>query len=420
MSRPRVDLIAPPFRGHLHPMIGLGRALAEVAEVRVLTGAALVAEIAASGLAGRGLLAGAETTIAAIADPPRRVGGNPLRLAAQFRATLDLLDRMRGELHALWAEEPPALVIADSVLPVAGAVAGERGIPWWTSTVSPCVIESRTGPPAYLGGWDLRSDAWGRARDAAGRVLVRTFKRAVFLVHRRRLRALGFDRPYRANGDEAIYSPDIILGLGMAELEFPRAWPAAFRFVGPMLHTPPSPAPPPALEPGAAQVLVTSGTQLPWLKERMAAAAAAIARALPDVIVHFTEGRPAAGTAVGGKNFRRHAYVPYDRDLARFALVVHHGGTGVMYHCIRAGVPCVVLPADYDHFDHAARIAHAGIGLRARRAEELPALARRALTDAALRENTRRLQRALAGCDPGAAVRELFARRFGFAASSAP
>jgi UDP:flavonoid glycosyltransferase YjiC (YdhE family) len=420
MSRPRVDLIAPPFRGHLHPMIGLGCALAEIADVRVLTGAALVPEVSASGLAGHGLLAGAETTIAAIADPPRRVGGNPLRLAAQFRATLDLLDRMRAELRARWAEERPVLVIADSVLPVAGAVAQEFGVPWWTSTVSPCVIESRSGPPAYLGGWAPRGDAWGRTRDAAGRALVRMFKCAVWIAHRRRLRALGFDRPYRANGDEAIYSPDAILGLGMAELEFPRAWPAAFRFIGPVLHTPPSPAPPLALEPGATHLLVTFGTQLPWIKGRMAAAAAAIAHELPDAIVHFTDGRPDAGTAATEKNFRRHAYVPYDRDLARFALVVHHGGTGVMYHCIRAGVPCVVLPADYDHFDHAARIAHAGIGLRARRAAELPELVRRALADARLRENTRRLQRALAAYDPGATLRELFARRFGLAASSAP
>lgn len=420
MSRPRVDLIAPPFRGHLHPMIGLGRALADVADVRVVTGAALVSEVTGSGLAGRGLLTGAEKTIAAIADPPQRVGGNPLRLAAQFRATLDLLDRMRAELCAFWAEERPALVIADSVLPVAGAVAQARGVPWWTSTVSPCVIESRNGPPAYLGGWAPRADAWGRARDATGRAFVRTFKHAVWIAHRRRLRRLGFAGPYRANGDEAIYSPDVILGLGMAELEFPRAWPAAFRFVGPVLHTPPSPVPPLALEPDRPHVLMTFGTQLPWIKERMASAAAAIARALPEVVVHFTDGLPAERVATREKNFRRHAYVPYDRDLARFTLVVHHGGTGVMYHCIRAGVPSVVLPGDYDHFDHAARVAHAGIGLRARRSSELPELVRRALADARLRESTRRLQRALAGYDPGATVRELVARRFSFAASSAP
>ncbi|MBL9202145.1 MAG: hypothetical protein JNL39_16660, partial [Opitutaceae bacterium] len=306
------------------------------------------------------------------------------------------------------------------VLPVAGAVAQPRGLPWWTSTVSPCVIESRNGPPAYLGGWAPRAGAWGRARDGAGRAFVRTFKHAVWIAHRRRLRRLGFAAPYRANGDEAIYSPAVILGLGMAELEFPRTWPAAFRFIGPVLHTPPSVAPPLALEPGRPHVLVTFGTQLPWIKAPMAAAAAAIAEALPEAVVHFTDGRPDARTAAARDNFRRHAYVPYDRELPRFALVVHHGGTGIMYHCIRAGVPSVVLPADYDHFDHAARIAHAGIGLRARRPAELPALARRALADGRLRENTRRLQHALAAYDPGATLRELFARRIGFAASSAP
>lgn len=420
MSRLRIDLIAPPFRGHLHPTIGLGLALAEIAEVRVLTGAALVPEVTVSGLAGHGLLRGDDATIAAIADPPHAIGGNPLRLARQFRATLTLLDRMRVELLALYARERPALVIADSVLPVAGFVAQELGVPWWTSIGSPCVIEPRRGTPSYFGGWQHPDAAWGRARDATGRALVRAFKRLVFFTHRRRLRALGIVRPYRTNGDEAIYSPELILGLGMAELEFPRDWPKAFRCIGPVLLTPPASAPPLALEPGATHVLVTFGTQLPWIKERMAAAAAAIARARPEVIVHFTDGRPGAGTAATEGNFRRHAYVPYDRDLARFALVVHHGGTGVMHHCICAGVPCVVLPADFDQFDQAARLARAGIGLRVRRAAELPDAVRRALADPALRENTRRFQRAFTAYAPAATVRELVARRLDLPASSPP
>jgi glyoxylase-like metal-dependent hydrolase (beta-lactamase superfamily II) len=43
--------------------------------------------------------------------------------------------------------------------------------------------------------------------------------------------------------------------------------------------------------------------------------------------------------------------------------VVHHGGAGITYAAIRAGVPAVVLPQDYDQFDYAARIHAGGAGL---------------------------------------------------------
>jgi UDP:flavonoid glycosyltransferase YjiC (YdhE family) len=51
--------------------------------------------------------------------------------------------------------------------------------------------------------------------------------------------------------------------------------------------------------------------------------------------------------------------------------VVHHGGAGVMWECLRAGVPQLVLPQDYDQFDHAARLEAAGVGVRLRAAREV-------------------------------------------------
>jgi len=37
-------------------------------------------------------------------------------------------------------------------------------------------------------------------------------------------------------------------------------------------------------------------------------------------------------------------------------VVIHHGGAGIMWHCIQKGIPALVYPVDYDQFDHAARI----------------------------------------------------------------
>jgi UDP:flavonoid glycosyltransferase YjiC (YdhE family) len=66
--------------------------------------------------------------------------------------------------------------------------------------------------------------------------------------------------------------------------------------------------------------------------------------------------------------------------------VLHHGGAGVMWECLRAGVPALVLPKDYDQFDHAARLDAAGVALRLRHARDIaPALQRVLDGDAALR-----------------------------------
>ena len=92
MTGRRIDLVAPPFAGHLHPILGIARRLAQDHEVRVLSTAKARAEIAAAGLHGLVLLAGRDEAISAIADPPQPVGSHPLRLHRQLRANLALLD----------------------------------------------------------------------------------------------------------------------------------------------------------------------------------------------------------------------------------------------------------------------------------------------------------------------------------------
>ena len=64
-------------------------------------------------------------------------------------------------------------------------------------------------------------------------------------------------------------------------------------------------------------------------------------------------------------------YVDCRRCLRRYDLVVHHGGAGVMYHCLAAGIPDVVYPMDYGQFDHAARLEHARAALWLRNLRDL-------------------------------------------------
>lgn len=376
MSRPRIELLAPPFAGHLHPILAIGRALREVADIEVISTEAAQPRIRAAGLAGSAVVPGADAALKAIVDPPHAVGAHPLRLHAQFRRSLELLDAFGRALDSRYSQTRPDLVIADFTLPVAGAAAQRRGIPWWTSHPSPCVIEAPGGPPAYLGGWMPGIGALGRSRDAIAAKAVRGFKWSVHRLHRRRLAGLGFPSLYRGDGSEAAYSPECILGLGLRELEFERAWPAALRFVGPMLWSPPGiGAPPPDSD--AANVLATLGTHLGWAKQRMGEQLESVAQALPAIRLHFSEGRLDAGADAAHRALQRHAWVDYPSWLPRMRAVLHHGGAGVMWECLRAGVPALVLPNDYDQFDHAARLQAVGVALRLRHAREIePALRR--------------------------------------------
>ncbi|GMV29710.1 MAG: hypothetical protein AMXMBFR59_18350 [Rhodanobacteraceae bacterium] len=396
MKRPRIALVAPPFSGHLHPLLGIGRALLAHAEVRVLSSAAAQPAIAAAGLEGQVLLAGCDAAIAAIADPPRRAGSHPLRLHAQLRANLALMQRFRDELDAHLREWQPQLVIADFTVPVAGAVARALQIPWWTSLPSPCVIEAAGGPPAYLGGWKPRDDAIGRARDALGRFAVRAFKRSVGFLYRKQLTALGFDSLYRRDGSEAVYSDDCILALGLREFEFEREWPAALMFTGPVLYTPPHAGTSPCFVAGRRHVLVTLGTHLRTHKPAAIAAVRTAAAALPDIEFHFTHGDAGDACHERNGNFQELAYVSYERDLPHYDLVVHHGGAGILYRCLSLGLPALVMPLDYDQFDHAARLESAGAARRLRTLRELPQAVVAVLADEAMHMRCRALRHRLA------------------------
>ena len=412
MTGRRIDLVAPPFAGHLHPILGIARRLAQDHEVRVLSTAKARAEIAAAGLHGLVLLAGRDEAISAIADPPQPVGSHPLRLHRQLRANLALLDDFQAELRRLWTVEAgdrPDLVIADFTLPVAGSVARELGIPWWTTHPSPCVIEPPDGPPAYLGGWLPGRGPWGRLRNATGRWLIRGFKRLVHRMHRRQLRRLGLPEIYRPDGSEAVYSDQCVLALGLEDLEFPRRWPKAVEWVGPVLYTPPAGTSEPPFRPGKSHVLVTLGTHLAEHKTAMAEATQCAARELPELEFHMSDGESTSERRESSANFHRLGYVSYADHLERYDLVVHHGGAGVMYHTLRAGLPSVVLPIDYDQPDHAARLVAAGLALRLLRPEDLARQITSALAAPGLRTTCQGLRARLA---PGLAE-ERIAERVG-------
>lgn len=417
-----VTLVAPPFAGHLHPVLGMGVELARRGvPVRVVSTAAARPRIEAAGLAPEVVESADDATVTAIADPVERIGRDPMRLHRQFRATLGVLGAIRDELDDRFAADPPAIVVADFTLPVAGVAAVRHGARWFTALPSPAAIGSTDGTPAYCGGLLPPSGPAGRIRDAVARAGVRAFKRSVFVLNARPLRELGFTGAFRADGTEQAYSPDTILALGLAELELPRAWPVAVRFVGPVRYSPPGrpgawgvAATPGHGEPGepgerddpgpgvaraAPRVLVAFGTHLAPEKARLVDVLDRVAARLPAVAFDLSLGGTAAPSGGASGRVRVLEYVDYDR-LDRYDAVVHHGGTGIAHAALAAGLPSVVIPIDYDQPDVAARLVHRDL------AERLDARALRAGTAGADRLAAA-VERALA---PSAARRAALAR----------
>lgn len=384
MSRKKkVFLIAPPFSGHLHPLLGIGTRLREIADVTVLStpGAA-----ASCDLPFHPILAQHEKAVWAIAEPGQEVKSNPLLLFRQLKANIALLGDLKTELDALCTAQRPDLIIADFTVPVAGICAQQHNIPWWTTLPSPCVFETPDGPPAYFGGQTPAQTKTQHMTHAALRVLTRVFKRSMGLLFRRELRAISFPGIYRPDGSEAAYSPQRILALGIPEIEFPRSYPPHFQFVGSVLHTPRDDSPSPQFaNDNRPHVLITLGTHLPHAKAALAETMRTVASRHPDIIFHFTHGRSTSTRMASTSNCHEHAHISYAQHLPRYAAVIHHAGAGILNHCLRHGIPSVVIPQDYDQFDNAARLVAHGLALRSRANTQIEETLLRALQDTELK-----------------------------------
>lgn len=372
----RITFVAPPFAGHFNPLLVLACAARDAGyDVEFITGPRKHTILGENGIRAVALHSIGADTLEAIANTTDPVRGNPVKLLAQFRQNLQLLPAIRHELEQMWTAAPPALVVADSVAPVAGLVCEQLKIPWITTIATPFSIETRTATPSYCGGWTPHDNAFGRARDAAGRATVGFFKRIAARLFQHELAALGLNTLYREDGTEAIYSPHAILGFGLRELEFERDWPPPFEMIGPVITAPETIST--AARAKGPRVLVTHGTHLLWAKKKLIDETVVLAHSFPGVEFAVSLGQPEHAADRPQQHAPRvtvHSFITYEDT---YDAIIHHGGAGVTYAAILGGIPSVVVPRDYDQFDFAARIVHHQLGLRAQSiAHAAPLLAR--------------------------------------------
>jgi UDP:flavonoid glycosyltransferase YjiC (YdhE family) len=185
------------------------------------------------------------------------------------------------------------------------------------------------------------------------------------------------------------------LVLTAADFDFPAALPAGVRYVGPVLDDPVwaerAPwAPPAGSDPLVLVAMSTTFQDQIGCLQRIADALGALP--VRGVVTTGPAVEPAALRP--GPNITVVPSAPHRQVLRHAALVVTHGGHGIVVKALAAGVPMVLLPHGRDQADTAVRVTARGAGIALRRAASAAAIAdaaRRVLHDGSYRAAARRL-----------------------------
>jgi len=94
-------------------------------------------------------------------------------------------------------------------------------------------------------------------------------------------------------------------------------------------------------------------------------------------------------------------YAPFGTLLPRCAALIHHGGIGTVAQAMAAGIPQLIVPVAFDHFDEARRLQRLNLGRALSRKRFTPARA------------ARRVKRLLADPEIGAACAQARAKLLG-------
>lgn len=203
----------------------------------------------------------------------------------------------------------------------------------------------------------------------------------------------------------------LYLVLSIPELDYRRRdLPSSVHYVGPCLWHPPEPE-------GSRQWLDALPHDRPWVHVTegtshfqdpvvLKAASAGLAGAPCEAIL--TTGRERSPVALGldtsAANIHVREWLSHDALLPRCAAIVTTGGMGTVMAALRAGVPLVVVPTNWDKPTIAQRVVDAGVGVRIAprkcTPETLRAAVARVLGEPCWRENARLTAQRLAAA-PG-------------------
>jgi UDP:flavonoid glycosyltransferase YjiC (YdhE family) len=399
--------------GHAFPMIALGRALAARGhDVTLQTWRRWQTHVEAEGM-----------TFAPAPEyevfPSGEAGSPDLDFyEAVVHATRDTLPLVR--------ELAPDVVVAD-ILTLAPALAAELdGRP--RATLIPHVYPHGAPDfPIYSLGARLARTGTGRAFwRQAQRAVDKGLERGRIELNQTRAR-LGLHPLDYVHGG---ISRELALVATFPQLEYPRAWPAHVRVVGPLMWEPPArDVELPGTLAGTARagtptndehtgdrdrkvasseqplVLVAPSTAQDAEHRLLRAALRGLAGAPVRVLATYNRRLPPRALPVPD-NARVVDWVSYSRTMPHCDVVVCHAGHGTLVRALSCGCAVVACPAVGDMNENAARVDWAGAGVRVPRRFITPRVLRlaveRALDDPSIRERAREFAAWAGAHDPGA------------------
>ena len=313
------------------------------------------------------------------------IAGPAQRYAAD---TLDAIEQVR-----------PDAIVCDYFLFGALMAAEKAGIPRVALVPNIWPLPA-AGAPAFGPGFQPARSVFGRMRDALmNAIAIYLFNRALPSLNETR-RQLGL-APSRSFFDSCV-DAEAVLVLTSASFDFSSPFvPRNVHYVGPILDDPewaqPWTAPWPADNRDPIVLVAFSTTfqdQGAALRRVVEALSALPVRALVTLGEMLADEEVRSSGAVVVVRSARH------RDILPHAsLVVTHCGHGTTLKTLAAGVPMVCMPMGRDQNDTAARVVHAGAGVRVKptaSASEIRAATLRVLGDERFRLAAQRMAQAIA------------------------
>ena len=292
--------------------------------------------------------------------------GGPLGLRRVIRDVADSTDMLCSEAPAVLREHGVQVVIADQMEAAGGLLARTLRLPF-VSVACALPVNREPALPLPVMPWPYATNEAGLHRNAVSARIHDWMMQPLAKVMGAHGALLGV--PTMRTLDDCV-SPLLQLSQTTASFDFPREHaPPAFHHVGPLratsgrsegLSLEPAPAP------GKPFVFASLGTLQGGrlrLFIRIARACRAVGAQLLVAHCGGLGARAEKALLQAGADWVTD-FVPQHAALARADVLVTHAGLNTVMDALAAGVPMLALPIAFDQPGVAARVVHAGVGLR--------------------------------------------------------
>ena len=359
-------VISPPFLSHLRAMEAIaGELIARGHRVTLVQQADVAAALRHPqlGFAQVGAASHPPGSLSSVIDRAAKPGGpwGIRRVIADMAAATDMFCREApAVLRSIGAE----VILADQMEPGGGMVAEYLGLPFVSVA---CALPVNREPlvPLPVMPWRYQPTPWGEQLNLhSSGVYDRAMQAHAAVIARH---AVAFGLPPRQRLDECL-SPLLQLSQTTSGFDFPRTvWPEHCHGVGPLRSAladePPMDIPVATGRPFVFASLGTLQGDRFGLFHRIAEACRELDVQLLIAHCGRLDAAQERRLVKAGANWVTD-FAPQRAVLARADAVITHAGLNTVLDALEAGVPSLALPIAFDQPGVAARVVHAGVGLK--------------------------------------------------------